>query len=95
MVPSGYLPVPHESAMICCDSQTRFDPGCSVVLELKCYTSFVPLWMVDLIRAFQLKRRGFSKYATCLQPCVSRYNREGLFQRNSTLSESSAQEGRF
>jgi hypothetical protein len=41
-----------------------FDPGCNVVLELKCYTSSVPAWMVDMIRYFNLQRRSFSKYLT-------------------------------
>lgn len=44
------------------DNVTAFDSGCSVILELKCYTSAVPYWMIDLIRKFNLKRRSFSKY---------------------------------
>jgi hypothetical protein len=59
---TGYDPLPHAAAMVPCDAQTLYDPGASVILELKCYTSFVPSWMIDLIRAFQLQRRGFSKY---------------------------------
>ncbi|MCP4122540.1 MAG: VTC domain-containing protein, partial [Bacteroidetes bacterium] len=53
-----------EDEMISCDPETAFDPGCSVILELKCYTSHVPLWMIDMIRYFNLVRRGFSKYGT-------------------------------
>jgi len=39
-------------------------PEGNVVLELKCYSSQVPLWMIDLIRTFQLNRTSFSKYMT-------------------------------
>lgn len=34
----------------------------SVVLELKCVVGQVPIWMLDLVRHFQLKQQGFSKY---------------------------------
>ncbi len=37
--------------------------GSSVILELKCYPHQVPLWMIDMIRHFQLTRTSFSKYA--------------------------------
>jgi hypothetical protein len=37
--------------------------GSSVILELKCYPHQVPLWMLDLIKEFQLTRTSFSKYA--------------------------------
>ncbi|ACN15215.1 conserved hypothetical protein [Desulforapulum autotrophicum HRM2] len=59
-----YRPVPGHGEMVSCDHTLAFDPGCAVVLELKCYTSRVPLWMVDLIRFFNLERRSFSKYLT-------------------------------
>lgn len=51
-----------EREMTPCDNMTVFDPGCSVILELKCYTTRVPLWMIDLIKYFNLHRRSFSKY---------------------------------
>lgn len=35
----------------------------SVVLELKCMVGEVPYWILDLIRRFDLKQMGFSKYA--------------------------------
>jgi len=44
------------------DFETIFDPFASVVLELKCNAPQVPVWMVDLVRYFELHRRGFSKY---------------------------------
>jgi len=59
-----YNLVPNNDLMVSCDPETVFDPDCSVVLELKCYTAFVPLWMIDLIRYFNLQRRSFSKYMT-------------------------------
>ena len=34
----------------------------NVVLELKCNIGEVPVWMLDLIQAFNLKQEGFSKY---------------------------------
>lgn len=51
-----------ERDMVSYDSEMAFDPGCSVVLELKCEAAHVPLWMIDLIKLFDLRRRGFSKY---------------------------------
>jgi hypothetical protein len=80
-----YLPVPVECSMVPCDVQTGFDPGTNVILELKCYTEYVPLWMVDLVRAFQLKRRGFSKYATCLRPLFERFRYDPAFAKNSAI----------
>ncbi|MBT3233863.1 MAG: polyphosphate polymerase domain-containing protein [Calditrichaeota bacterium] len=59
-----YNLVPDDDLMLACDPETVFDPDCSVVLELKCYSAFVPLWMIDLIRYFDLQRRSFSKYMT-------------------------------
>ncbi len=37
--------------------------GSCVILELKCYPHQVPLWMIDMIRVFELRRVAFSKYA--------------------------------
>ena len=54
--------IPNPDRLSNYDNVTAFDSGCSVVLELKCYTSAVPYWMIDLIREFSLKRRSFSKY---------------------------------
>ncbi|MGD9200879.1 MAG: polyphosphate polymerase domain-containing protein [Chitinispirillia bacterium] len=65
--------VPEEKKMISYDISTNYDPECNVILELKCYASFVPLWMVDLIRKFDLKRRSFSKYATGVREVIDCY----------------------
>ncbi len=62
MAANGYHLVPREEDLVSCDAQTCFDPGCSVILELKCHASAVPFWMLDLIRRFELRRRSFSKY---------------------------------
>ncbi len=63
-----------EDGLLCpSDPETIFDAGCSVVLELKCYTAFVPLWMIDLIRYFDLQRRSFSKYVTGVSAVLGDY----------------------
>lgn len=87
MAQSDYSPVPLENAMTPCDVQGCFDGGCNVILELKCYTSFVPLWMVDLVKAFNLKRRSFSKYANCVRPMLSRFSGNEGFLREPVLAE--------
>jgi SPX domain protein involved in polyphosphate accumulation len=78
-----YVPLPVENEMAPCDIETCFDPGACVILELKCYTKFVPLWMLDLVRAFQLKQRGFSKFSTCMRPIFARYSCGGWPVRSS------------
>lgn len=62
MVQREYRPLFLGDAMAPSDAENFFDEGCTVVLELKCFSKYVPLWMVDLIRTFELRRRGFSKY---------------------------------
>ena len=48
------------------DTQTIYDDqggvDADVVLELKAEVGAVPLWMMELIRRFELKQIGFSKY---------------------------------
>jgi hypothetical protein len=55
------------------DPETLFDGAPGAILELKCYASYVPLWMVDLVRAFDLRRRGFSKYAAGMERVFGQY----------------------
>lgn len=38
------------------------NPGANVVLELKTAIGAVPVWMIELVRRFELKQVGFSKY---------------------------------
>jgi SPX domain protein involved in polyphosphate accumulation len=64
MTEDRYNLSPVEEKMIPYDHPLHFDEGCNVILEMKCYTSHVPLWMVDCIKTFGLRRRSFSKYAT-------------------------------
>jgi hypothetical protein len=80
-----YVPLPVEDEMAPCDIETCFDPGACVILELKCYAKFVPLWMLDLVRAFQLKQRGFSKFSTCMRPIFARYSCGGWPIRSSPV----------
>ncbi len=58
--------IPDEAQMNAYDNETVFDPECCVILELKCYTTQVPLWMLDLIRHFDLRQGSFSKYAASI-----------------------------
>jgi hypothetical protein len=72
----AYLPHPapdfrfREREMIPNDHQMTFDPGCDTILELKCYTTRVPYWMIDLVRHFELSRVGFSKFVTGMQDAL-------------------------
>ena len=85
MQQSDYDPRPVLEEMSPCDAETCFSEGTSVILELKCYTSYVPLWMIDLVRSFQLKRTGFSKYSTCLKPVLSRHLLDERITRNPVM----------
>jgi len=82
---TGYHLSPDEEKMTPSDDETIFDPGCSVVLELKCYCMHVPLWMIDLIRYFNLTRRSFSKYVTGVKNVLHLFDyaadRDGLAQK--------------
>ncbi|HEX2956472.1 MAG TPA: polyphosphate polymerase domain-containing protein [Chitinispirillaceae bacterium] len=73
-ITDSYLPHPIEHLMNPADYENVFDVGTNVILELKCYTAFVPLWMMDLIRAFDLRQRGFSKYQVCLTKAFEKYS---------------------
>jgi len=82
--PTGYRPYAEAASLIPCDHAAVFDPGCSVILELKCHASQVPLWMVDLIRGFDLLRRRFSKYVTAVREVFQQY-KPGSFGRQHTV----------
>jgi len=79
----GYTIIPDEDKMVPLDNSTLFDPGCSVILELKCYSTQVPLWMIDLIRYFKLRRRSFSKYLTGVSEVLGLYLSPKLIRRCS------------
>jgi len=78
--PSRYRPYGEGVRFVPCDHATVFDAGCSVILELKCYASQMPLWMVDLIRGFNLLRRRFSKYVTAVREVIQQH-KTGSFDR--------------
>ena len=60
------------------DAPRRFGFGGSgVVLELKCTTK-VPVWMTDIVNRFNLKRMGFSKYATSVEVTRPEVNHFGI-----------------
>lgn len=81
----GYNLIPDESKMVPLDNETLFDAGCNVVLELKCYTTYVPLWMIDLIRYFDLRRRSFSKYVTGVSNVISQYKSDHAIRQVAAL----------
>ncbi|MBZ0120696.1 MAG: VTC domain-containing protein, partial [Sandaracinaceae bacterium] len=45
------------------DGARRNLPLSITILELKCETR-MPVWMMELVRDFDLRRRGFSKYSS-------------------------------
>lgn len=45
------------------DHEALFPEGCNVILEVKCIAD-VPLWILDLIQHFDLRRSSFSKFAS-------------------------------
>ncbi len=64
-VAKGYRLTDDENKMVPYDDATVFDrEESSIIMELKCYASQVPLWMMDLVRTFNLCRIRFSKYVT-------------------------------
>ena len=81
--PTGYRPCVEGAGLIPCDHAAVFDPGCSVILELKCYASQVPLWMVDLIRGFDLLRRRFSKYVTAVREVFQQHKPGSLGRQHA------------
>lgn len=63
---NGWSLQPDDKSMCHYDHFDSFEnSGENVVLELKCEKK-VPLWMVDLIRTFQLDRGSFSKFGNSL-----------------------------
>ncbi len=58
-----------------------FNPGCDAVLELKCPCAQVPYWMIDLIRALNLKQSGFSKFGNAAAEWQRLYENPRGFRR--------------
>lgn len=68
---TGYDVIPREAEMLNYDHPDTFGmPGVNVILELKCERK-IPVWMVDLIKRFDLVRRGFSKFEGSMRECYS------------------------
>ena len=68
---SGYNVHPSEETMLNYDHAASFGaPGANVVLELKCERK-IPVWIVDLIKRFDLTRGGFSKFDSSMRECFS------------------------
>ena len=76
----GYTVIPEEGKMVPLDNETLFDPACSVILELKCYSTEVPLWMIDLIKHFNLRRRSFSKYVTGVSEVLNLFRYDNSYR---------------
>jgi len=78
-----YSMIPDDNSMLSYDNAAVFDPECSVILELKCYASLVPMWMLDIIRYFKLQRSSFSKYVNSI---IESLGLDCCFDRITTLN---------
>ncbi len=65
LTPDADKLIPYDNELVYV-KETNRTMGSSVILELKCYPHQVPLWMIDMIKQFQLTRTSFSKYAQSL-----------------------------
>ena len=68
----------YDSQLIYAKEANRPDSS-NVILELKCYPHQVPLWLLDLIKTFQLNRTSFSKYLASLQTMIKYDSTYGQF----------------
>jgi hypothetical protein len=78
-----YTLVPDEGTLVPYDNSTVFEPDCSVVMELKCYSARVPYWMIDMIRSFNLQRRSFSKYVFSVTEALNRFQYDTSYRHAS------------
>ena len=58
----GFNVSPDPEKMESYDTTTIFGPEAQCILELKGQVSHLPLWMIDLVRTFDLKKAAFSKF---------------------------------
>lgn len=70
---------PEPAREINYDNETLFPPDCNVILEMKS-TVRVPLWMIDVINYFELRRTSFSKFSNSFEE-VSRQASPTLMDR--------------
>ena len=75
--------VPDEANLVPYDNSSVFEPECSVVMEVKCYSARVPYWMIDLIRSFNLQRRSFSKYVFSVTEVLNRFQYDTSYRQAS------------
>jgi len=80
---ADYTLIPDEKQLVPYDNSTVFEPECNVVLEMKCYSTRVPYWMIDMIRSFNLQRRSFSKYVFSITEVLSRFKHESSYRKTS------------
>ncbi|MEA3523634.1 MAG: polyphosphate polymerase domain-containing protein [Campylobacterota bacterium] len=64
----NYNVIPDPEKLTHYDNELTFSPLSedaknNVILEIKCLPHQIPLWVIDMIRYFQLSRTSFSKYA--------------------------------
>ena len=69
------------------DPVVNRDPSAGLILELKCYSSRVPAWMVDLITTFDLHRSSISKYASAALEAYSSNGDDGWEVAHSVLGD--------
>jgi len=69
----GFNLVPDAEKAIPYDNSAIFDPECNVIVEMKCHSSHVPYWMIDMIQGFGLQRRAFSKYVMSVVEALNLY----------------------
>jgi hypothetical protein len=74
----NYNVIPDEARMSHYDNELIFEnEGGNVILELKCPPQ-VPLWMVDLIRTFNLDRSSFSKFGNSAREIIREFTPHGI-----------------
>lgn len=81
-----YSCVPEPEELHYCRNELTFPSDGDVILELKCYTSRVPLWMLDLIRTFDLHRSSFSKYLAGMREVFENRNYDNNDRQSTILN---------
>jgi len=84
----GYALIPDEKKLVPYDNSTVFEPECNVVIELKCYSTRAPYWMIDLIRSFNLQRRSFSKYVFSAVEVLTWFKHDSSYRKTSISEDS-------
>lgn len=63
-IEENYNVTPNEELMCHYDNEEIYPhPECNVIMELKCEKR-IPIWMIQMIKKFELTRDGFSKYGS-------------------------------